>query len=66
MHAAATELPAELRAHTRPPFVLAGTEGERLIRLCFIASHFERILREGTRPRASAAGRPWYDTPGPP
>ncbi|MEV0192221.1 hypothetical protein AB0I39_27270 [Kitasatospora purpeofusca] len=48
VHAAGTELLAELSTHARPPFVLAGPEGERLIRLCFTASYFERIFREGT------------------
>ncbi|GAA2836623.1 hypothetical protein ACFQ0M_48695 [Kitasatospora aburaviensis] len=36
------------RTSTPPPLDLSGTDGERLIRLCHLASHFEVIFRSGT------------------
>ncbi|MGK4586107.1 hypothetical protein [Kitasatospora sp. HPMI-4] len=60
IHRAGQQMIAELTTHTStPPLALAGPEGERLVRLCFLASHFEAVFRsgkvEGLLAEASAA-----------
>lgn len=51
VHAAVLEagqqMLAELDTYIKPPLVLPGTDGERLLRLCFVASQFERVFRSG-------------------
>jgi hypothetical protein len=48
LHRAGLQMLAELETYDRPPLVHETVEeGERLIRLCFIASCFERVFRSG-------------------
>lgn len=48
LHRVGLKMLAELETYGRPPLVHdTAEEGERLIRLCFIASCFERVFRSG-------------------
>ncbi|MFE3205839.1 hypothetical protein [Embleya sp. NPDC059237] len=59
---AGTRLLAELDEFTGAPLLLDGADGDRLIRLCVIASYFEHVYRSGGCDRGDPLDRAGPDT----